>query len=62
MGRLDGLEQIRLGGDRRGLHAGPDRRQLQVLLVFLRAVIAAREDENQRIIALEFAQVRMALV
>jgi len=30
--------------------------EIQMLLVFLRAVVAARERENQRIITLQFAQ------
>jgi hypothetical protein len=33
-----------------------ERRQLEVLLVLLRAVVAAREREDQRVAALEFAE------
>jgi hypothetical protein len=50
-----------VGGDRGDLSVGHrdlrvERGEFQMLLVFLRAVVAAREREDQRVVALEFAE------
>ena len=39
-----------------------ERGELQVLLVLLRAVVAAREREDQRVLALQLAELRMVFV
>src|ERR1700687_2734058 len=50
-----------VGGDRGDLSVRHrdlrvERGEFQMLLMFLRAIVAAREGEDQRIIALEFAE------
>ena len=61
-GRAELLQRVVLvGGDGGHLGVGHrdlrlERRQLEVLLVLLRAVVAAGEREDQRIAALEFTQ------
>ena len=60
--RAELLQRVVLvGRDRDDLRVGHgdlrlERRQLEVLLVLLRAVVAAREREDQRIVALELAE------
>jgi hypothetical protein len=50
-----------VGGDRGDLGVrhgdfGVERGQLQMLLVLLRAVVAARERQDQRVVALQLAE------
>jgi hypothetical protein len=60
--RAELLELVMLvGRDRRDLGVrhrdlGVERGELEVLLVLLRAVVAAREGEDHRIVALQLAQ------
>jgi hypothetical protein len=61
-GRAELLERVMVVGRDRGylrVSNGDlriERRQLEVLLVLLRAVVAAREGENQRIVTLNLAE------
>ena len=61
-GRTEFLKSmVIVGGDRGdlGIRHGNlrvERGELQMLLVLLRAVVAARERENQRVVALDFAE------